>query len=185
MFYSLDVATNGDVNKNWGGFSQLATQISNVSALLTNAGSSIASNFISTTLTTSLAALRQQNINIYINNQQSTVYSSNHATTNAAILANAPLPTITPLFISSGLGPTTLNNTMTADIESGIKVTEQVSIQGSQVFASAQLLSNSINSIKAKYNATIQSMALNSNYFNAAVGSVSSFSSNLIDGTFS
>lgn len=33
------------------------------------------------------------------------------------------VPSVTPLFISSGLGPYTLDNTMTKDIEDGIKKT--------------------------------------------------------------
>jgi hypothetical protein len=117
MYYSLDVAMNGDVNSNWGGFVQFATQMGNISSQLSTVGAAITASFgVSNNLTAGLASLRQQNINIYNNNKLSTVYSPNHATTNTSIYTNTPLPTVTPLFITSGLGPYTNNMTMVGDI---------------------------------------------------------------------
>jgi hypothetical protein len=114
MFNALDVTINGDVNSNWGGFSQVSSQSSNVSSLLAGASASITFTFGGTdTLTTHLAAFRQQNSNIYQNNYLSTVKSPNHTLS---------LP-LTPLFISNGLGPSSNSNTTTGDIENGIKVT--------------------------------------------------------------
>ncbi len=107
MFNALDVAINGDINSNWGGFSQVSSQSSNVSYLLADASASLTSTFGGTdTLTTNLAAFRKQNSNIYQNNYLSTIKSPNHTLS---------LP-LTPLFISSGLGPSSNSNTMTGDI---------------------------------------------------------------------
>ena len=53
------------------------------------------------------------------------------------------IPRVTPLFISAGLGPNGTADTMVTDIDSGIRVTEQVSAQGYQVFTSAFLFANS------------------------------------------
>ena len=38
---SLDVALNGDQTNSWGGFSQLSTQIGNVSSQLTTASTAV------------------------------------------------------------------------------------------------------------------------------------------------
>ena len=68
-------------------------------------------------------ALQEQNINIYKDNFQSTVLSPNPSTTATAIAGQTALPTITPLFISAGLGPNGTANTMVTDIDSGLQVT--------------------------------------------------------------
>ena len=41
LYYSLDMALNGELSYDWGGFIQLNTQISNMSALLTSASTSV------------------------------------------------------------------------------------------------------------------------------------------------
>jgi hypothetical protein len=175
LFNALDVAINGDVNNNWGGFSQITSQSSNVSTLLASSGGSISAVFNTTnTLPASLAAFRQQNINIFNNNYQSTVLSPNHASTS----------TITPLFIINDLGPYTNNITMTGDIETGVKVTELMTTQAANVYNSAQLLLNSITNIQNKYNSSIQAMVLNSNYLDSTKISINNFSTTVIDGMF-
>lgn len=60
-----------------------------------------------------------------------------------------------------------------------------MTFQGSEVFGSAQLFSNSLTNIQAKYNSSIQSMNLNSNYLSSSVASVQSFSEVAIDSIFS
>jgi hypothetical protein len=59
-----------------------------------------------------------------------------------------------------------------------------VTIQGSRVYAAAKLLSSSINSIQAKFNASMQAMSSNSNSLDAATTAVTNFSTNIIDGIF-
>ncbi|CAM6002166.1 unnamed protein product [Sphagnum balticum] len=124
IYYSLDVAINGDTANNWGGFGQMQMQIGNISTLLSSA-----SNLVNSQLTgndwliTGMAALRQANNDLYKNNYQSVVYSPNSSSTASAIAGNNPLPTVTPLFIQSGLGPVTTNSTMVNDIDQGFSVT--------------------------------------------------------------
>jgi hypothetical protein len=52
-----------------------------------------------------METMRQINANLYKDNQYSTVYSPHPTDTEDAISSNSPLPTVTPLFISEGLGP--------------------------------------------------------------------------------
>jgi hypothetical protein len=175
MFSALDITINGDINNNWGGFSQVLSQSSNVSVLLADASASLTATFGGTnTLNKNLAAFRQQNSYIFLNNNFSTVQSPSHT----------PLPPFTPLFITNGLGPSSNSNTMTGDIENGIKVTEKVTIQGTKVYSAARLLSNSITNIQAKFTASMQAMNSNTNSLNAAMESVTKFSDNIIDGIF-
>ena len=70
-----------------------------------------------------MEALKEQNVDLYKNNFQSTVLSPNPTTTATAVSGNTALPTVVPLFISAGLGPNGTNNTMVTDIDSGIQVT--------------------------------------------------------------
>lgn len=70
-----------------------------------------------------MAALHEQNVNIYKDNNESTVYSPNPTTTESAIAGSTDLPTVTPRFIASGLGPNGTANTMVDDIEGGLRVT--------------------------------------------------------------
>ncbi len=59
-----------------------------------------------------------------------------------------------------------------------------MTIQGSKVYAAAKLLTSSLNSIKAKFNASLQAMAANSNSLDAATTAVTNFSTDIIDGIF-
>ena len=45
MYTTLDVTSNGDQSKNWGGFNQLKNQVGNISSLLTTASNQINTNF--------------------------------------------------------------------------------------------------------------------------------------------
>ena len=108
LYYTMDVALNGDLANNWGGFTQLSNQISNISSLVATAGTEINTYLANSEfLLTDLDSLRQQNIKLYTNNQGSTVANPNPTTST---------PRVTPLFIASGLGPYLTNNTMTSDL---------------------------------------------------------------------
>lgn len=39
MYYSLDVASNGDQGKSWGGFGQVQTQLSSITGLISTTAS--------------------------------------------------------------------------------------------------------------------------------------------------
>lgn len=185
MYYSMDIALNGDVSSNWGGFTQFSMQMSNITAQLNNAGTAIISTFgTSNSLAAKQQALRQQNINIYRSNNQSTVYSSNHITTNTSIQNSLALPTITPLFITNSLGPYAMNNTMAYDVDQALNLTQKVTDQASQVFTSSRLLSNSLSSISSKFNSSLNSMTLNAQYLISAQASIDSFSTKVFDGAF-
>jgi len=41
IYYTLDIALNGDLTNKWGGFTQLSNQISNVSSLVSTASTEI------------------------------------------------------------------------------------------------------------------------------------------------
>jgi hypothetical protein len=73
-----------------------------------------------------MVALKQKNVNLYKNNINNKVYSPNSITTQASIAGGNPLPTVTPLFISQGLGPNGTANTMVTDIDSALRITEKV-----------------------------------------------------------
>lgn len=149
LYYTVDVAINGDLLNKWGGFQQLSSQIGNISTQLGTASTAASANLSNSNwLVSDLTALRQANINLYTNNHDSTVYSPNPSSTASAVSANTPLPTVVPLFISSGLGPYTTNNTMTFDIDQGIQnTTAVVAGQGYNVYLAAQTLTNSANNI--------------------------------------
>lgn len=185
LYYSLDIALNGDVSSNWGGFTQFSSQMSNITAQLTNAGTAITSTFgSSNSLSSKQQALRQQNINIYQSNYQSTVYSPNHLTTNNSIQNNLALPTITPLFITSSLGPETANNTMAYDVDQAFNLTQKVTDQATQVFSSSRLLFNSLSSISSKFNSSLNSMSSNAQYLTSAQASIDTFSTKVFDDAF-
>jgi hypothetical protein len=150
LYYSLDVALNGDLSNGWGGFVQLANQIGNISLQLTTTSTAINANISNSEwLISDFQALKQQNVNLYLRNNISTVYSPNPTTTASAISADTPLPTVVPLFISEGLGPYTTNNTMTYSIDNSFTATTaQVAQQGYKVYKAAQLLANSANNIQ-------------------------------------
>lgn len=162
LYYSLDIALNGDSNTGWGGFLQISSQVGNISSQLITASTAVNAQLSgSDWLLTDMETLRQTNANLFKNNQYSTVYSPNPTETASAISSNSPLPTVTPLFISDGLGPETKNATMTYFINEGLKVTETLSLQGHRVFKAAQLLANSANSIQDNNNINLRSFAMN------------------------
>ena len=70
--------------------------------------------------------MESANLDIFAKNQGSEVYSPDPVTTNAALSAGNPLPLIIPRFIYQGLGPNGTANTMTTDIDSGLRTTKQV-----------------------------------------------------------
>ena len=43
MYYSLDVATNGEQTSSWGGFGQVQSQLSSISGLLTSTAATVSS----------------------------------------------------------------------------------------------------------------------------------------------
>jgi hypothetical protein len=47
MYYSLDIALNGEVSKGWGGLAQMGLQVGNISELLTASGDAALSSFAS------------------------------------------------------------------------------------------------------------------------------------------
>ena len=183
LYYSIDVAINGDLQNGWGGFTLLASQIGNISSQLSTASTAASANIANSDwLMNDFTALEQANINLYTNNNLSTVYSPNPSTTASAISANTPLPTIVPLFISTGLGPYTQNATMTYDINQVLQSTTGIlAAQGYRVFKAAQTLTNSANSIQTNTNINLQSISMNSNYFDTTTVSVNIFSNNIFE----
>ena len=120
----MDVAVNGDLTNGWGGFTQISSQIGNVSTQLTTASTAVSTDLSNNNwLLTGMAALKEENLKLYKNNYQWTVFSPNPITTKLAISGNNALPTVTPLFISAGLGPNGTANTMVTDIDLGIRTT--------------------------------------------------------------
>ena len=117
-------------------------------------------------------ALKQQNIDIYTDNQASTVVSPNPTTVSAAIAADTTLPTITTLFIDSGLGPNSTINTMTYSLDQALAVTEGCSDQGYQVYQSGKTLADSSNSIQANINIAMESLNMNLDYLYKAQNAV-------------
>ena len=118
------MAINGDQTNGWGGFAQISSQIGNVSTQLSTASTAVSTDLSNNNwLLTSMAALKEENLKLYKNNFQSTVLSPNPVSTQAAIAGNNPLPTVTPLFISAGLGPNGTANTMVTDLDLGIRTT--------------------------------------------------------------
>lgn len=185
MYYALDVAINGDQTNSWGGFGQLHTQIGNVTSLLADASNYINGNLTGNDwLLTGMTNLQQMNLDLYKNNNMSTVYSPNPVTTANATTNNNPLPTIVPLFIQSGLGPNGTNGTMVYDIDKGLQVTAKVSDQGYKTYKAAFLLASSANNISANAAIVLQSLSLNARYLDAVSASVSVFSANIFDKVF-
>lgn len=44
MYYSLDVASNGEQSRNWGGFAQVQSQLSSISGLLDSTAATVSSS---------------------------------------------------------------------------------------------------------------------------------------------
>ena len=127
MYYSLDVATNGDQNNSWSGFGQVQSQLSEITAKLDSAKTVVNNNLNGNTwILTDYYALENTNLDLWNKNHNSVVYSPNPTSTNTAMTAGTALPTIVPRFIQSGLGPNGTANTMVTDIDSGLKVTKGV-----------------------------------------------------------
>lgn len=69
LYYTMDVALNGDLLNSWGGFVQLSNQIGNISTQLSTASTAASTNLSNSAwLKTDLLALQQANINLYTNN---------------------------------------------------------------------------------------------------------------------
>jgi hypothetical protein len=66
--------------------------------------------------------MKQQNLNIYRNNNDSKVTTPNPGTTAATPLGSA-LPKVDSYFITSGLGPNSSDTKMTSDIDKGFRFT--------------------------------------------------------------
>jgi hypothetical protein len=185
LYLTLDVAKNGDQANGWGGFTQISSQIGNVSTQLATASTAVSMDLAGNTwLYTSMQALKEQNLNLYKDNYQSTVLTPNPTDTQTAISGSTPIPMVTPLFISAGLGPNGSASSMVTDIDSGIQVTEQVSAQGYKVLNSALLLANSANTITANLNQAITAMTLNTGYINSIQVSIDAFSRSMFDNVF-
>jgi hypothetical protein len=183
LYYSMDVAINGDLENGWGGFSQLANQIGNISSQLSTASTAASANISNSDwLMADYTALQQANINLYTNNNLSRVYSPNPSTTASAVSSNSPLPTVVPLFISSGLGPYTQSGTMTYDIHQAlINTTGALGAQGYKVYKAAQTLTTSSNSIQTNTDINMKSITMNSNYFDATTVSINTFSKDIFE----
>jgi hypothetical protein len=119
LYYSLDVALNGDQPHSWGGFAQILMQVQNTSSLLGAARTSINTNLLGNEwIRSGMQSLQNMTLALYSNNQNSRLFTPNPAATPAA--------TFTPLFISQKLGPVTSAGTMVADIDAGLRVTQNV-----------------------------------------------------------
>lgn len=179
------MAKNGDQTNSWGGFTQIKDQIGNLSQYLSTASTAVSTQLNNNEwLVTDMAALQEQNINLYKDNNESTVYSPNPTTTESAISGSTPLPTVTPRFIASGLGPNGTTNTMVDDIAAGLRVTEQLSSQGSKVYEAGQLLAYSSNTIVSNLAVASSAMTLNANYMTSIQVSLDSFRSSMFDQVF-
>jgi hypothetical protein len=185
IYTALDVAINGDQTNNWGGFSQIKNQIGNISSLLTTTSTSISTNLAGNDwLKTGMDSLNQMNTDLYKNNNESQVKSPNPTTTASAISGGNPLPTVTPLFISAGLGPNGTSNTMVSDIDSGLQVTAKASNQGYLVYTSAFLLANSATNINTNSITCLSSLSATSSLLDGITVAVGNFSDSVFDKIF-
>lgn len=100
LYYSLDVALNGDQPHNWGGFSQIQGQVQNTSSLLGAAKTSIDTNLAGNEwIRSGMQTLQNMTLALFFNNQYSQVYTPKSDAVTAAMQAGNPIPTITPYFI--------------------------------------------------------------------------------------
>ena len=97
-------------------------------------------------------------MDIYANNQHSEVLSPDPVATNAALIAGNPLPKIVPRFIAQGLGPNGTANTMTTDIDSGLRVTQLLTDQADLTYRSGMTFVSSSANITANTNQNLQSI---------------------------
>jgi uncharacterized membrane protein YciS (DUF1049 family) len=127
MYYSLDVAVSGEQTSKWGGFSQIQGQIGNVTALLNATALAINTSLVGNEwIKTSLRTLQEMNLNLWTNNNDSSVLSPNPWETDFAETNSLALPKITPEFIKYGLGPNGTAGTMISDIDATLQVTQRV-----------------------------------------------------------
>ncbi len=122
LYNMLDVTTNGEQAKHWGGFSQLKDQVGNISSLLTTASSEVNKNFKGFNglsnddwIINDMEQMKKANLDVYKNNKDSKVTTPNPTTTDATPVGSA-LPVIDSQFVKTGLGPSTTANTMTNEI---------------------------------------------------------------------
>lgn len=182
LFYSLDVALNGEVAKGWGGLAQMGLQVGNISALLTASGAAAASSFgSSNSIQADFASLREQNNNIYENNRLSTVSSPNPAAVAIAVSTNSLTPKIVPSFILASLGPSSNGSTMTGDIELGLQVIEKTVSQAGKVLSAASLFVSSLSSSGDKYSSSMRLLNQNLEYLGSISSSISEFASKYIE----
>ncbi len=74
---------------------------------------------------------------------------------------------------------------MTYIINDGFaKSTAIVAAQGYKVYKAAQLLANSASNIQTNTNINLQSLAMNSNYFDSVTVSLDNFSTNIFESIF-
>jgi hypothetical protein len=66
------------------------------------------------------------NLNLWNNNNQSGVLTPDPAATKNATSTSTAIPTVTPLFISQGLGPNGTAGAMVTDIDSSLQNTKKV-----------------------------------------------------------
>lgn len=75
---------------------------------------------------------------------------------------------------------------MTFDIDQTImSTTAVVAAQGYNVYLASQTLTNSANNIQTNTNINLNSLTMNSNYFDASVVSLNNFSADIFDSLFS
>jgi len=80
----LDITKNGEQAKQWGGFSQLKSQVGNISSLLTTTSSEVNKNFkgfdgLSNDdwIIEKMEEMKKLNLDLYKNNKDSKVISPN------------------------------------------------------------------------------------------------------------
>jgi hypothetical protein len=66
------------------------------------------------------------NLNLWNNNKLSAVLTPDPTATATAINTSTPIPQVTPLFISQGLGPNGTAGAMVTDIDSSLQNTQKV-----------------------------------------------------------
>ena len=127
MYYTLDVATNGEQSRNWGGFGQVQSQLSSISGLINSTAQTVSTSLSGNDwIIDGFNTLESMNLDLYTNNKDSVVKTPNPTTTYAAMTAPSTIPTIVPRFIQQGLGPNGTANTMVNDIDSSYRVTKSV-----------------------------------------------------------
>lgn len=70
-----------------------------------------------------MQGMKQSNINIYSNNKDAKIITPNPDTTATAINNGQPVPVISSMFITNGLGPNGTFGTMVDDIDRGLRTT--------------------------------------------------------------